>query len=140
MVTEENSGRLQKPLKHRRAPKMGGAPVLRWESNGMARLGLSAFLIIAYAAAPAAPASAMARCPDGTYVGGGSCKQAPDGSYISGSGRPQLAPNGKYTSGKPVLTPKGDYITGQGRMTRCSDGTYVMGKCKLAPNGKYIGE
>ena len=138
MVPEENSGRLQKPLKHRRTMSPGRAPVLG--ANRMARLILSALVIFPLATAAASPAAAMAMCPDGSYVGGSSCKQAPDGSYISGDSRAQLAPNGKYTSGKPVLTPKGDYITGNGRMTRCSDGTYVMGKCTLAPNGKYIGD
>ena len=139
MVPEENSGRLQKPLKHRRTTSPG--PCARiWGPNRMARQPLLSVLMIAVAACAAAPASAMVPCPDGSYVAGNTCKQAPDGSYISGDRRARVAPNGKYTSGPPVLTPKGDYITGTGRMTMCSDGTYVMGKCKLAPNGKYIGE
>jgi hypothetical protein len=52
----------------------------------------------------------------------------------------QRAPNGTYTSGKPVLTPKGNYISGSGPMRMCSDGTYVLGSCHLAPNGKYVGD
>lgn len=106
----------------------------------MARLALSALLMISFAASTSTPALAMARCLDGSWVAGSSCTQAPDGSYISGDRELRLAPNGKYTAGPPVLTPKGNYISGSGRMTRCSDGTYVMGKCTLAPNGKYIGE
>ncbi len=62
----------------------------------MARLSLSAILMIAFAASTAAPASAMVPCPDGSYVAGSSCKQAPDGSYISGDRQAQRAPNGKY--------------------------------------------
>jgi len=138
MVPEENSGRSQKPLKHRRAKRPGSVPEIR--TNHMARLALSAVSMIVLAGFAAAPASAMVRCLDGSYVAGSSCKQAPDGSYVSGDRQVRLAPNGQYTSGPPVLTPKGNYISGEGRMTRCSDGTYVMGKCKLAPNGKYIGE
>ena len=106
----------------------------------MARLAWSAVLMIAFVASIPAPASAMAHCLDGSWVAGNSCKQAPDGSYISGDRQARLAPNGKYTAGPPVLTPKGDYVSGEGRMTMCSDGTYVMGKCKLTPDGKYIGE
>jgi hypothetical protein len=106
----------------------------------MARLAASAVLMIVFAAFFSTPASAMARCLDGSWVAGGSCKQAPDGSYISGDREARLAPNGQYTSGPPVLTPKGNYISGDGRMTMCPDGTYVMGKCTLAPDGKYIGE
>jgi hypothetical protein len=138
MVPEENSGRLQKPLKHRR----NNAPGQTSEegSSRMARVELVAFGVIVFAMSAAAPpAFAVAACPDGSYVAGSSCKQAPDGSYISGDRQAQMAPNGKYTSGPPVLTPRGDYISGDGRMNRCSDGTYVMGACKLAPNGKYIG-
>lgn len=106
----------------------------------MVRFALSAVVTIAFASFAAAPASAMALCPDQTWVSGSTCKQAPDGSYISGDRPAQQAPNGTYTSGKPVLTPKGNYVSGQGRLTMCSDGTYVMGRCKLTPNGKYIGE
>lgn len=138
MVPEENSGRLQKPLKHRRNHK--GGHCARRGSSRMVRLTISAILTIAFAAFAAAPASAMVQCPDGSYVGGGSCKQAPDGSYISGDRQARQAPNGRYVAGTPVLTPKGNYISGDGPMTMCSDGTYVMGKCKLAPDGKYVGE
>jgi len=138
MVPEENSGRLQKPLKHRRTTSPGPAPVQR--SSRLLSWSLLATVMFGLTGINVAPASAMTMCPDGSYVAGGACKQAPDGSYISGDGRAQMAPNGKYTSGAPVLTPKGDYISGRGRMTNCPDGTYVMGKCKLAPNGKYIGE
>ncbi|HEX3972845.1 MAG TPA: hypothetical protein VHX19_16070 [Stellaceae bacterium] len=106
----------------------------------MARLALLSFLVITFAALNSTQASAMARCQDGSWVAGGTCQQAPDGTYISGDREARLAPNGRYTSGVPVLTPKGNYISGDGRMTMCSDGTYVMGKCTLAPNGKYIGE
>jgi hypothetical protein len=106
----------------------------------MARLALSAVLMIAFAASASTQASAMARCLDGSWVAGTSCKQAPDGSYISGDRQARLAPNGQYTSGVPVLTPKGNYISGNGRMTMCPDGSYVMGKCIIAPDGKYIGE
>jgi hypothetical protein len=106
----------------------------------MARLAVSAVLMIAFAASSSPPASAMARCLDGSWVAGGSCKQAPDGSYISGDREARLAPNGQYTAGAPVLTPKGNYISGTGRLTMCSDGSYVLGKCTLAPDGKYIGE
>jgi|SRR5689334_944763 len=137
MVPEENSGRSQKPLKHRRTTNMGREAR---RGSTMARLAFSALLLLAMTPAAVPPAAAMAMCPDGSYVGGGSCKQAPDGSYISGNGRAQMAPNGKYIGGKPVLTPKGDYISGNGRMTRCADGTYVMGTCKRAPNGKYVGD
>ena len=133
MVPEGNSGRLQRPLKHRR--NTANVPM---KVESMARLILSTVLIITLAA-PAA-ANAMVPCPNGSFVAGSSCKQAPDGSYISGDRQARLAPNGTYTSGPPVLTPKGNYISGDGRMTMCSDGTYVMGSCKLAPNGKYIGE
>ena len=138
MVPEENSGRLQKPLKHRRNHEPG--PCARIGVESMTRLALFAVLVMAFAMSAAAPASAMAACPDGSYVAGNICKEAPDGSYISGNSRPQMAPNGQYTSGTPVLTPKGNYVSGNGSLTRCSDGTYVMGKCKLAPDGKYIGE
>ncbi|HEX4192503.1 MAG TPA: hypothetical protein VHY80_05370 [Stellaceae bacterium] len=106
----------------------------------MVRLALSSVLVLAFAALSATQASAMARCQDGSWVAGGTCQQAPDGSYISGDRQARMAPNGQYTSGAPVLTPKGNYISGDGRMTMCPDGTYVMGKCTLAPNGKYIGE
>ncbi len=139
MVPEENSGRLQRPLKHRRNTSPGSLPVRGVESR-MVRFALSAVLMIAFASLAAAPASAVARCLDGSYVAGTSCKQAPDGSYISGDRPAQMAPNGAYTSGKPVLTPKGNYVSGQGRLTACSDGTYVLGKCMLTPSGKYVGE
>ena len=102
----------------------------------MTRLAVSAFLMILVAS----PAGAMVRCANGSFVAGSSCKQAPDGSYISGDRQARLAPDGTYTAGPPVLTPKGNYISGTGRMSMCPDGTYVMGKCTLAPNGKYIGE
>jgi hypothetical protein len=106
----------------------------------MGRLALSTAFMIAFAASTSTPASAIVRCQDGSWVAGGSCQQAPDGSYISGDRQARMAPNGQYTAGAPVLTPKGNYVSGEGRMTRCPDGSYVMGKCTLAPNGKYIGE
>jgi hypothetical protein len=108
----------------------------------MARLALSAILVIGFAVSVSTPtpASAMVKCLDGSWVAGSSCKQAPDGSYISGDREARMAPNGQYTSGPPVLTPKGNYVSGNGRLTMCPDGTYVMGACTLAPNGKYLGQ
>jgi hypothetical protein len=76
-------------------------------------------------------------CPDGSYVGGGNCRIAPDGTYVSG--QPRIAPDGTYTGGAPRLAPDGSYVGGAGRRTMCPDGSYVAGNCRLAPDGSYVG-
>lgn len=76
-------------------------------------------------------------CPDGSYVSGGSCRIAPDGTYVGG--RPSIAPNGSYVGGRPRLAPDGSYVGGSGPVTLCPDGSYVSGRCVLTPSGKYVG-
>jgi hypothetical protein len=51
---------------------------------------------------------AQTLCPDGSYVGGGSCSLAPDGSYVGGDA--ELAPDGSYVGGQPRLAPDGSYV------------------------------
>src|SRR4029077_14368042 len=111
MVPEGNSGRRQKPLKHRRITR-ATLPFAdgRRHMSHMSHIALPIIALLALLAP--IQVNAMAPCPNGSYVGGGSCVRAPDGSYISGDQRAQRAPNGIYTTGRPVLTPKGNYIGG----------------------------
>ena len=78
---------------------------------------------------------AQTLCPDGSYVGGGSCSLAPDGSYVGGD--PELAPNGTYVGGEPSLAPDGTYVGGDAELA--PDGSYVGGQPRLAPDGSYVG-
>ena len=51
---------------------------------------------------------AQTLCPDGSYVGGGGCSMAPDGTFVDGE--PQMAPDGSYVGGEPTMTPDGSYV------------------------------
>jgi hypothetical protein len=96
-------------------------------------------ILIVAALLPPVCSQAAILCPDGSYVGSGFCRLAPDGRYVSGSYGAQLSPNGTYTSGQPRLAPDGTYVGGHGPLTLCPDGSYANGRCQLAPDGTYVG-
>lgn len=108
------------------------------------KYSIKLFLVAVFYFSFGSVAQAQYMCPNGSYVSQGPCTLCPDGRYVGGGARCQIAPGGGYVprqgNSSSQLAPNGNYIQGGRGMALCPDGSYVAGsRCILTPSGGYIG-